>query len=65
MNDLIVKFLENKVDGDTIENVRLTVTKGFGLDHVKTEERLDEMVEDGDLQRFFISAEPRYAIDQP
>ena len=63
MNDLILRFLEDKVYGDTVANVRLSVTQGFGLDDVRTEERLDEMVEEGDLACLHAGCEPRYAIN--
>ena len=62
MDDLIIRFLENKIYGDTVENVRLSVTQGFGLDDIRTEERLDEMVEEGDLECLHAGCEPRYAI---
>lgn len=62
MDKLILEFLAGKEEGATITAIQLAVTQDFGMDYKKTEDFLNDMVEEEDLKYFFFDSCIRYAI---
>ena len=62
MSKLILEFLAGKEDGSTIKAIQLAVTQDFGMDYKKTEDFLNDMVEEKELEYFFFDSAIRYAI---
>ena len=62
MDNLIIDYLNDKIEGESIESIRLEVAKFFSLGHVKIEEHVGHMVDEKLLQFFHVGNSARYAV---
>ena len=63
MDKLILDYLKDKIEGESIESICLEVAKFFSLGHVKIEEHVGHMVDEKLLQFFHVGNSARYAVN--